>query len=372
VEVLTIINKEPYSLSSIQQVVNPLTRAQVEDILQRISTLNIGVVGDGCLDIYWHADMRISELSRETPHHNLPITREVYSPGAAGNVAVNFHKLNCANVHICSVFGSDWRGVMLKEKLSEYRIDYSYSHTDSERYTPTYCKTILHGLQGVQQEDKRLDFVNRTQLSESVSSQIARAVDRMAEQVDVISVVDQVDCGVIDAEVLKRLQYWSSQGKRIIVDSRNRIEWFQGLIVKPNVVELLRSYHGNSYYNDQENEEEVIKAGLQLSKQVGNHCCITLGDHGAVWIQDGKCTYVPTQPVGPPLDLIGAGDTFNAALLSALGAGCSGEEAVAFSHLAAAVSVRTLGGVGTASPEQILKRFDELNEGGWIYAGRTI
>lgn len=29
----------------------------------------IGIIGDFCVDIYWHADMRKSELSRETPHY---------------------------------------------------------------------------------------------------------------------------------------------------------------------------------------------------------------------------------------------------------------------------------------------------------------
>ncbi len=358
---LIIANQEQFGLSSIPQAASRLARRRVEDILQRISALKIGVIGDGCLDIYWHADMRISELSRETPHHNMPIVREVYSPGAAGNVAVNFRKLGCSEAYICSVMGNDWRGALLTEKLDAHRIDYTHCLTDASRCTPTYCKTIRYGLQGVYQEDARLDFVNRAPLSEALTKQLIQSLDQMAAKVDVISVVDQVDCGVINAEVLKRLQYWASRGKPIIVDSRNRIEWFRGLIVKPNVVEALRSYHGYPRDVLQDNEDEVIRAGLYLAERVGNSCCVTLGDHGAVWIEGGTCTYIPTQAVAPPIDIIGAGDTFNAALLAALGAGCDGATAVAFAHLAAAVSVRTVGGVGTASPEEILRRCDELS-----------
>ncbi|CAN7393044.1 PfkB family carbohydrate kinase [Paenibacillus sp. LjRoot153] len=337
-----------------------LTRNQVVDILQRISSLRVGVVGDACLDIYWHADMTISELSRETPHYNLPITQEEHSPGAAGNVAVNFTKLNCAKVSICSVFGNDWRGNLLMDKFSEHNVDYSYSQRDQHRYTPTYCKTIRHGLQGVRQEDSRHDFVNRTELSEASTLQLLEDLDRMAAHVDVIGVIDQVDNGVVNAAVLERLQYWSAQGKLIVVDSRNRISLFRGLIVKPNEVEVLRSINKNSILL-QESQHEMVRAGLQLSDQVGKPCCITLGDKGAMWIENQLCTFVPTEAVAPPIDITGAGDSFNAALISALGAGCSGTMAVAFSHLAAAVSIRKLDGVGTASPKQILDRYDELN-----------
>ncbi len=330
------------------------------DILHRISALKIGVVGDGCLDIYWHADMRISELSRETPHHNLPIIREEYAPGAAGNVAVNFRKLNCAEVSICSVFGNDWRGTLLRDSFSAHGIDDSYCLTDEGRYTPTYCKTIRHGLQGVKQEDPRLDFVNRTTLAKASTVRLIEELDRMAARVDVISVVDQVDNGVIDQDLLARLQYWSNQGKLIVVDSRNRIGWFRGLIVKPNEVEAIRSVKGNAHRDEPDSEQEIALAGLQLSQLVGKPCCVTLGDKGAMWIENETCAFVPTEAVAPPIDITGAGDTFNAAFISALGVGCSGTTAAAFSHLAAAVSVRKLDGAGTASPQEILDRYDEI------------
>lgn len=355
------MNNKQHSLSSIAPSLYQLTRKELVDILQRISTLKVGIIGDGCLDIYWHADMRMSELSRETPHHNLPITQERYSPGAAGNVAVNFKMLNCSEVKICTVLGNDWRGELLKEQLTKHGINYTYTHTAADhRFTPTYCKVIRHGLQDVQQEDKRLDFVNRAPLTDASTKLVIQQLDRMAAEVDVISVIDQVDCGVINADILERLQYWSDQGKLIVVDSRNRIQWFQGFIVKPNEVEVLQSYYGHSPYMNRDDEADIIAAGLQLSRHVDKPICVTLGNKGALWIDNGACTYLPTEAVTAPINMIGAGDTFNAALLSALGVGCSGEAAVQFAHLAAAVSICTLGGVGAATPDEILQRYDDL------------
>lgn len=350
----------PNSLSALPSGERALTRERVAELLQRIAALKVGVVGDGCLDLYWHADMRLSELSRETPHHNLPIIREERAPGAAGNVAVNFSKLNCAEVAICSVFGDDWRGMLLREQLRAHRIDDSYCLEEADRYTPTYCKTIRHGLQGVRQEDKRLDFVNRTPPSPATSKRLLEQLDRLAARVDAISVVDQVDHGVISAELLRRLQYWAERGKLIVADSRSRIGWFRGLIVKPNEVEAVRSVRGGDRHDRMDSESELIEAGLRLSGLVGRPCCVTLGDKGALWVEDGQCAFVPTAAVAPPVDITGAGDTFHAALIAALGAGASGPEAVAFSHLAAAVSVRRLDGAGSASPQDILDRYDEI------------
>lgn len=336
-----------------------LTRTGVIGILDRISRLKAGVIGDSCLDLYWHADMSMSELSRETPHHNWPVSRETFVPGAAGNVASNFRELGCEEVSICSILGDDWRGMLLKDCFRRKGINDEYTISESERVTPAYCKTILHGLQGVEQEAPRIDFINFESPHEPVQLRLLAELDRMAAKVDVIGVVDQLKTGVIGPLLRDRLHYWAEQGKRIVVDSRDSIGSFRGVIVKPNEIEALKWRYGTPN-NRLPEESEIVEAGMRLAEAVEAPCCVTIGDKGALWCENGAVTYVPTKPVPPPIDIVGAGDSFSAAFVSALGAGCPGYEAAAFAHLAAAVSVRQLGGVGTASPQQILDRFDEI------------
>lgn len=91
----------------------PLSRKTLNTILSDISKLKIGVIGDACVDIYWYANMTQSELSRETPHHSLPVVQEFFSPGAAGNVAINLKALGCQEVSICLLIGSDWKRRMI-------------------------------------------------------------------------------------------------------------------------------------------------------------------------------------------------------------------------------------------------------------------
>jgi rfaE bifunctional protein kinase chain/domain len=353
-----MMRDESPSLSSILQF-KGLERTRVEEILQRISTLKVGVLGDGCLDVYWHADMTQSELSRETPHYNLPITGERFAPGAAGNAAVNFKALGCQEVSFCSIAGNDWRGLQLKEALHLRGINDAYVQVEEGRVTPAYCKVILQGLQGAQQEAPRIDFINEQACSDAAQQRLIQQLDRMAAEVDVISVTDQLENGVVGASVRDRLSYWAGQGKRIVVDSRDRIGKFKGIVLKPNELEALKWYNG-SLKHLQASEGELLKAGQQLSKIAEAACCITWGDKGAIWFEDGRMTFVPTRPVPPPTDIVGAGDSFTAAFLSAWGVGCTGPEAVAFAHLAAAVTVGKCGETGTASPQEIRDRWEQL------------
>ncbi|MFD0678729.1 MULTISPECIES: bifunctional heptose 7-phosphate kinase/heptose 1-phosphate adenyltransferase [unclassified Paenibacillus] len=351
--------EELHSLSDILQFTG-LTRERIEHILQRISTLRVGVIGDGCLDMYWEADMILSELSRETPHYNLPAVKERFAPGAAGNVAVNFKSLGAAEVSFCSVAGADWRGALLKEALTTRGIDDSFVLVEAGRVTPAYCKVIMQGIQGVRQEAPRIDFINREPLSEAAQQRVVAQLDLMAMKVDVISVTDQLPHGIMGAALRERLQYWSLNGKKVIVDSRDRIGAYSGVVLKPNELEALRWYHGSVKLQLQPTEGEILKAGLQLSRSSGAPCCITVGEKGAVWFEDGQATLVPTKPVPPPIDIVGAGDSFTAAFLSAWGAGCAGSEAAAFAHLAAAVSVGKIGETGTASPQEIMSRWEKV------------
>ncbi|RKN70133.1 bifunctional heptose 7-phosphate kinase/heptose 1-phosphate adenyltransferase [Paenibacillus ginsengarvi] len=351
------MEEEIFGLSSVPQYTG-LTRERVAGILKGISKVKAGVIGDACLDVYWHVDMTISELSRETPHYNLPVIRETFGPGAAGNVASNFRSIGCQEVSICSIVGDDWRWTLLKDSLKQRGINDSYTLSEKGRVTPAYCKTILRGLQDAEQEAPRIDFINLDAPFDAMQRKLIGELDKMAENVDIISVTDQLKSGVVGDLLRERLKYWASRGKRIVVDSRENIGKYKNVIVKPNEIEVLRWCYGSLKYHPS-SESEIMKAGKQLARVVESPCCVTLGDKGALWLEQDEVTYVPTAPVKPPIDIVGAGDTFSAALLSALATGCSGPEAAAFAHLAAAVSVRKLGGVGAATPQEILQRFDE-------------
>lgn len=326
---------------------------RAEALLHRISGMRAGVVGDVCLDVYWHADMTLSELSRETPHYPLPVVRETHSPGAGGNVAANLKALGCKEVYVCSVTGRDWRGDSLRRCLDAERIDHTLALTEDDWWTPAYGKPIRHGYGGSYQEDPRLDFHNRSPLSETTALRLVEGLDEMAKRVDVIAVTDQFPYGVVGERLRERLAYWAHRGIRIVADSRDRIGSFRNVVVKPNELETLR-WHMPEEDPRKASGNARVDAARRLAKHVGAACCMTLGERGSIWTEGGDlAVWTPSVPAKPPLDIVGAGDCFASALVCALGAGGSGPEAMAFAHLAASVVIHKLGTTGTASPDEI-------------------
>ena len=107
--------------------------------------------------------------------------------------------------------------------------------------------------------------------------------------------------------------------------------------------------------------------GEILSERTGRPTFITLSGESVLVCAEGTHCLLPAAPVCPPLDPVGAGDTFIAALAAALAAGATPWEAGAVANLASAVIVEKLNQTGTASTEEILDRYDtaqvEENEG---------
>ena len=86
----------------------------------------------------------------------------------------------------------------------------------------------------------------------------------------------------------------------------------------------------------------------------GGDVIITLGAAGAMCLgSGGEPCFAPAMRVPPPIDIVGAGDSFLSACALALGAGAALEEAIALGNLASAVTIQKIGQTGTASAAEI-------------------
>ncbi|MBR4728204.1 MAG: sugar kinase, partial [Clostridia bacterium] len=316
-----------------------MNRNELNEILQAIRAVRVSMIGDLCLDAYWLADMKKSRLSRETPHFPLPVTQERYALGGGGNVAANLAALGVGAVRALSVVGSDWRADVMRTCLSETGSDDAGVLTDPSRITPCYCKPLRAGISDVVYEDPRLDFENDTALSSETERRLLDALDDAAASSDVIAVCDQLACGVITPIIRERLCEIAAR-MPVIVDSRDRIALYKNAIVKPNDVEAAAAT------GLQPDDPEA--AALLLSKKNGAPAIVTVGASGAIWCAQGQAVRVPAVKTAPPVDPVGAGDTFLAAFCAAYAAGVDGARAVAFANLACAVTVKKIGITGTA------------------------
>ena len=316
--------------------------------LKKLGSGRIGVIGDFCLDVYWHADMTKSELSRETPHFPLPIVQERLSPGGAGNVVANLLALEPKKVYAIGVFGDDWRGQALKGLLERDGADISGVVTDPARVTNTYIKPLRKGYaDNVVYEDPRLDFTNYDAVSDATERKLMAALERMAKKVDVLCVCDQMPFGCVTEAVRSRICALGEAGLTVIVDSRDRIGLYSDVIVKPNEIEAARVFKGKVKATD---FERLAKA---LEVRTGRPAIVTAGEKGCCVSENGRVTHVPACSVTREIDFCGAGDTFLSAMACTVAAGFSLVDAATVACCASAVTIRKLKTTGTANRREL-------------------
>ena len=330
-----------------------MTKDGLEQILESLPSRKIALMGDGCVDIYWEADMRLSELSREAPHYPLPIVEERFSLGAGANVAANLAALGVSDIRFVGCTGEDWRGALFRSLFEQIRIPADYLVSSPERVTPAYCKPIRRGISDVKYEDPRLDFNNRSPLSGEIEQRLLTSLEKACQGADILIVCDQLQNGCITPKILERLAELGS-AMPVIADSRDRIGAFQNAVVKPNEIEACRFLGLDPAAGD----TAAMKAAAQaLEKRCGRPALITLGDRGAIWAEGGETFLVPAYPAPPPIDFVGAGDAFLAGFAAVFGLGLPPESALSFANLVPAVTIRKTGMTGTASPDELRAAF---------------
>jgi len=333
-----------------------LSLARLDELFQKIQRLRVGVIGDIALDAYWQVDMTRARLSRETPLYPRPVVCETYAPGAGGNVAQNLVALG-AQVVVFSVFGEDtWSGRLLAE-LQRREIDTTFVLHSAARRTVAYIKPILMGYNS-QQEDARLDFENTSELSAELETQLVEALEGQIAEFDAVLVADQFEvCGLLTTGVRSRLVEIAAVHPEtlFLVDSRSRIRSFCHMVMKLNWLGAVGALAPGRDPR-QVSWAEIVAVGQAFAQESQRPVYITLSEIGVLVSTAQGCEQIAAAPVRPPLDPVGAGDAFLAALAVSLSSGATASEAGAFANLAAAVTVEKLNQTGAATPDEIRAR----------------
>lgn len=326
-----------------------ISEEQLHQILESIGNARIGVLGDFCMDMYWHADMTRSQLSRETPHFPMPVVSETMSPGAAGNVAANIAALEPKKLVVMGVIGRDWRGALLKEALSALGAEVRLVES-AERTTNAYIKPMMKGISDVVYEAPRLDFENDQELPSEAEEQLIDMLREAAKELDVLCVCDQMTNGCVTDWVREAVMELAEEGLTVIVDSRDNIGKYKNVIVKPNDIEASRAL-GFDYLFPGE-------AVCRLHDKTGRPAVVTAGGDGC-WLCGGEhAVNYPAFPVEPPVDICGAGDTFLSAFACCLGGGADIGEAAVVGNLASSITIKKLGTTGTATRRELVGAYN--------------
>jgi rfaE bifunctional protein kinase chain/domain len=341
-----------------------MTPQRLDEILSHIPSLRIAVVGDYFLDKYLVTDPALSEPSVETGLEARQVVEVRCSPGAAGTVTNNLSALGVGTIHAVGVIGEDGEGYELLRGLQATGVDTKSLLQTRERFTPTYTKPMVRKADG-EVELERLDIKNRSPLSVNVErSLIDELLGHLNPSMDrppmnAIIIADQVterNCGVITDRVRNAVADMALKQPQVVffADSRVRIGEFSGVMIKPNKFEAAHAL--SPHHAEEVTVEQASAFGRVLAARNGQTVFVTVGEEGILVCSPEKCEHVTTLSTDGPVDIVGAGDSATAGIVTALCAGASATEAAFIGNLCAAVTIRKLGTTGTASPEELKAR----------------
>lgn len=343
-----------------------MNQAQLDELLDRFPHRHILVVGDFFLDEYLIIDRQLSEISLETDLEAYQVVDIRCSPGAAGTVVSNLRALG-VKVTALGVIGDDGRGYDLKRGLVERGVNIDPLIERAALFTPTYTKPIVRESDGRAHEIQRLDIKNRSPLSADVENAVIDRLRTLAPQADGVIVVDQVpepNCGVIADRVRAEIDDLALRYPEVVfaAESRTGIGLYRHIIIKPNASEAILAVHPN--WTGEIELELARESGAKLFSRNRKPVFLTLGAQGTLLFTEVGCEHIPAVPVSGEIDIVGAGDSAMAAVVSALCSGAEPAEAAMLGNLVASITIQQIGTTGTATPSQVREQFGRLSQDG--------
>jgi len=329
----------------------------IENWQDKTRRLKMGVIGDFCLDrnnLYNNTGLKSLEYETVNIERNLNPDTE-WAPGGAGNVAINFKKLE-VDVVPFGIRGMDDVGTLYLMHLFEKQGIQTFGLIpDMARKTPRYEKFYFKDKEDKPQT-KRLDTYNEREPSLGVQKLLFEVLQRELGYLSGVYIADQLPTQYhpcITSEVKRGLEeILGKAGIPVMVDSRERIgEWGNGkFILKPN------------------EKETKAFSFFDVNKFVSEHklpfMYVTAHEKGTYLFQENaelnkEPIRIPTLPVknGDPT---GCGDAWGAAALVALKVGESPSEAAKFGNAAAYHTIQQIGGCGMPDLEELFKNYKDI------------
>lgn len=332
-----------------------ISLSRLQQFLSAFPRLRIGLVGDLFLDRYLEIEASLTEISIETGLEAYQVIGVRNQPGALGTVMNNLAALGVGRLLPVTVIGDDGHGDDLLRALASLPCDTTSILRDGERLTPTYTKPMLHAAGAEPRELNRLDVRTREPLSAAMRAKLAEHIRGVFDRGDGLIVLDQISAaneGVVNAatrDVLRDLARQQPE-KLVFIDSREFLGEFDFGVLKGNAAELRRAAGC----------ENVEAAAVRLAARTGQSVFCTRGDQGLLIAQpDGRLETAAAIPVTGPIDIVGAGDSASAGIVTAMLAGATDLEAATLANLVASITIQQIGTTGTASPAQILSRWQD-------------
>lgn len=324
----------------------------LKEILEKVKSARLAVIGDFCLDAYWFVDRSKSEISVETGRPTEPVRIQKYSPGGAGNVVNNLAAMGIRDIRAFGVVGNDPFGSEMVSILKRSGINTTnILKQDREWSTHVYIKPHIGD-----DEQNRIDFGNFNILSQETADMLIDNLRKEISEVDLVIINQQVVSGIHTLYFRQKLVEIINTfpAKIFIADSRNFTDYYEGAFRKMNDSEAARLCGISKEPGELVTYSEIISAAEKLYERYRKPLFITRGSRGSVVTDDKGISEIGSLMINSRTDTVGAGDSYLAGAAAALAAGYSIETAGELGTFAAGVTVQKLFQTGTATPEEIL------------------
>lgn len=320
-------------------------------MLEAAKKTTVVLIGDFCLDIYFHIRSEDSEPSLETGFTVRRVSTLTDSLGGAGNVFANLCALGAGNVIPVGVIGADLFGqemlrLMAGLQPSEHRL------TVQQRgwTTPAYMKPIVDG-----KERERIDTGVRNAIDGEVVCKLLADVRRALKTADVVLINQQLEDTIYTDEFIAGLNELARENPQVpfIVDSRTMQRRFKGMWHKLNTHEVAAEL-GITLDPMQSfmPADELRSLMTRYRELTGDPLIVSRGEFGAMAC-DGEFTSAEGLSLLTELDTVGAGDSFFSGFALSLAGGLTIGQALHIGNSVAGVTVQKLHQTGTCSPEEL-------------------
>ena len=335
-----------------------MTPARFSEILDKFDHVRIAVAGDFFLDRLFYVERDWDEPSVETGLTAYQVAHRKCLPGAAGTITNNLAALGIKEIYALALTGDDGEAFDLLKGLRESGVDTSFVVGHGDIFTPTYTKTFFD-YPDRKEETHRIDIQNRRPTPEEAERRVIGNLLDIERRVDAIICLEQLkdkDCGMFTDAVIETLSLMNSRGAaRVLVDSRFNIAKFRNVIKKCNDAEILAAAEIDAGKAESAVDDALLKLGAGSSLPFFVSC----GERGFKLLYNGRVEDVPTCSPPGPYDICGAGDSAMAGLACALSSGAEPAEAAMFGNLVASITIQQIGVTGTATREDVARRFVE-------------
>jgi len=319
----------------------------LEDLLLKMKSLKIAVLGDFALDFYFDIQTQTGEISIETHkevHHGSKARTYL---GAAGNVCKNLSHLGIQTTAF-GIIGKDIFGREIIHQMNDLGIKSDQMFVSDEKETSVYTKPFAGN-----KEQNRLDFGTTKSITESILENIILQFCLQLGSFDGVILNEQFFKPLLNQKAFEQIQFELNQvNKLAIADLRSQGNLAKDVILKINWNEFVHLTHC------QESAiEDLDEIKHQLSKILINRSkgiLLTLGEKGIIYADKQTFVYEKALPTQGEIDTVGAGDMVVAAFMAAMLAGATEAEACQFANICAHISIHKIGETGSATTLEIM------------------